>query len=260
VIAHESGVMKTTSEIISHSPSSNGGQDFTSESYSAPSGLADAAFFSDLPEDDLNGLSAMRRVRSFAKRSTIFMQGAAPTGVFVLSRGKVKLTACSAGGKTIILHIAGEGEVLGLSAVVGSTDHETSAVALDDCEMVFFQSADFLRLLAGSPAACLSAARHLARNCHAAYTQICSLGLSDSVFDKVGELLLSWAASNSEAKTALIENFLTHEEIAGMIGSSRETVTRTLRTFRERGLITINGRELVIEDLGRLRSSIRGFA
>lgn len=203
-------------------------------------------------------MTEMQRVKLFAKRSTIFMQGASPRGVFVLSQGKVKLTACSSGGKTIILHIAEKGEVLGLSAVVGSTDHETSAVALEDCEMIFFRSADFLKLLAGSPAACLSAARHLARNCQAAYTQICSLGLSDSVFDKVGELLLGWAMSNSEAETALIVNFLTHEEIAGMIGSSRETVTRTLRTFRERGLITIKGRDLIIKDLGRLRASVRG--
>lgn len=258
MIALRPDVMKTTSEIISRSDGPDAAYHSDPEFFSTSSQLPGTTFFRDLSESDLYEMNALRRAKSFSKRSTIFMQGSPATGIHVVRRGKIKLTACAADGRTMILGIAGPGTVLCLSAVLGVTDHETSAVVLEDSETDFFCSSDFLRLLRRSPTACLSAARHLASDYQTAYRQICYLGLSDSVFDKIGKLLLGWAEKHGDGNRARITNFFTHEEIAGMIGSSRETVTRALKAFRERGLLNIKGHEVEIDSIDRLRNSVRG--
>lgn len=246
--------MKTAIQIDTQAASSDGWPVGTI-SISAPRRRDHRGYFCDLPDEDLRRFKVMKLARSVPRGATLFMQGQETTGVHVLCDGKVKLTACSADGKTIIVQIAEPGEVLGLSAAIEGAEHETSAVALADCRVNYFQTTDLLRLLSGSAAASLNAARLLSRNYQVAHRQICSLGLSDSVFDKIARLLLSWAPTQNGAKCVQIDNFFTHEEIAGMIGSSRETVTRTLKTFRERGLITVNGRELLIHDAARLRAA-----
>ncbi len=246
-------MMKTAIQIDTQGVEPDG---WPAETMTTPGRRKDnGSYFCHPPEDDLRQFRVMKLVRSMPKGATLFMQGQETTGVYVLCEGKVKLTASSADGKTIIVQIAEPGDVLGLSAAIDGAEHETSAVALADCRVNYFQTADLLRLLNGSAAASLNAAKLLSRNYQVAHRQICSLGLADSVFDKIARLLLSWAPTQNGAKCVHIDNFFTHEEIAGMIGSSRETVTRTLKTFRERDLIRVSGRELVIENVARLRAA-----
>ena len=109
-----------------------------------------------------------------------------------------------------------------------------------------------LHFLAENPRACLNAARQLSRSYQTAYRQICSLGLSGSVADKLAKLFLGWAGSDKIS----IKICFTHEEIAEMIGASRETVTRALKYFREQDLITIKGDDLVITDRKKLNAMI----
>lgn len=177
----------------------------------------------------------------------------------MLCQGKVKLSTCSQEGKIIILEIAEAGDVLGLSAAVNGADHETTAEVLELCQVNYVKTSDLLRFLQSNSEACLNAARQLSRNYQTAYRQICSLGLSDSVSDKLAKLFLSWSGNgngNGVDKDVHLKNFFTHEEMAEMIGASRETVTRALKYFREQDLITLRGSDLVIHDRRRLKAVI----
>jgi CRP/FNR family transcriptional regulator len=97
-------------------------------------------------------------------------------------------------------------------------------------------------------------------NYHAAYTQVCSLGLSASVSDKLAKLFLGWCENGNGPKFTEdrihLKLSFSHEEIAEMIGTSRETVTRLLKDFRQRDLISLKGSDLYINNRKRLEDAI----
>lgn len=216
-------------------------------------------FFCDLQESTLQNLESLKISNVYPRGSVLFIEGQPSNGVYILCQGRVKLSTCSREGKVIILQIAEPGEVLGLSAVVSDSVYEATAEVVEPCQVNFVRKADFLRFLRQNADACLSAVRQLSHNYQTAHLQICSLGLSSSVADKLAKLFLGWCNANGNGNrhengngTVRLKISYTHEEIAEMIGTSRETVSRLLKTFRERKLITLKGSDLVIHDKKRL--------
>lgn len=213
-------------------------------------------FFCHLEGKDLEGFEHIKVTKAYPKGTTLFVEGQPATGVFMLCQGKVKLSTCSRDGKVIILEIAEPGDVLGLSAAINGADHETTAEVLELCQVNYVGTSDLLQFLQSNPGASLNAARQLSRNYQTAYRQICSLGLSDSVADKLANLFLGWSGNGDRGDNIHLKNFFTHEEMSEMIGASRETVTRALKCFRESGLITVKGSSLIIHDRQRLKAII----
>ena len=225
-----------------------------------------AGFFCDLKPQVLAALEALKITNTYPKGATLFTEGEDANGVYLLCKGRVKLSAYSSDGKALILRIANAGELLGLSAAIGDTPHKATAEVLENCQVNFIRKPDFLRFLREQADAGFNALRQLSSNYHAAYTQVCSLGLSSSVGDKLAKLFLGWCeATNrtggriemdrSDGRIHLKITF-SHEEIAEMIGTSRETVTRLLKDFRQRDLISLKGSDLYINDRRRLEAAI----
>lgn len=184
------------------------------------------------------------------------MEGQTADGIYMICRGKIKLSSCSRDGKIIILRIAGAGEVLGLSAVVSDLYYKVTAEVLEPCHASFIRKDDFLSLLKRNSEICLSAAKQLSHNYHTAHVQICSLGLSSSVADKLAKLFLGWCETNGNDNSVHLKMTYTQQEMAEMIGTSRETVSRLLKDFKDRKLITIKGSDLIIHDKRRLEAVI----
>lgn len=219
--------------------------------------LRSSDFFCKLPPEDLKRFESIKVPKVYPKGSMLFIEGQPSTGVYMLCQGKVKLSTGSQTGKIIILEIATAGDIVGLSSAMNGTDHDATAEVLELTQVSYIESSDLVRFLKHNPEAALKAIKQLSRNYQTAYRQICSLGLSDSVFDKLAKLFLGWSGNGSGGNGRVqLKNAYTHEEMAEMIGSSRETVTRALRYFRENDLITLKGSELVIHDRQRLRSVI----
>lgn len=216
-----------------------------------------SGFFCNLPVETLKTFSLRKITHAYPKGTTLFVEGQPANGVYVLCAGRVKLTTYSAEGRAIIVRIAEPGEVLGLSACVAGISWEASAQAVDDCQVNFVRRAEFLDLLKTSSHVALNAIRDLSLSYHRAHTQICSLGLSASVSDKLAKLFLDWyeKSDNDKADRHILMSY-THEEIAEMIGTSRETVTRVLKTFKARKLISLNGTDLHIPDKKKLAATI----
>jgi CRP/FNR family transcriptional regulator, cyclic AMP receptor protein len=214
--------------------------------------------FCDLNVETLKKLEHIKVTRVFPKGSKLFSEGQPADGVYLLCQGKVKLSTCSAEGKVIILRIAGCGEVLGLGAVIAGSEYEASAEVLELCQVNFVHRDDFTDLLKTEPDASLNAIQHLCRNYRDAHRMICSLGHSDSAVVKLAKLFLSWNPQATDAGGELhIHNPFTHEDMAEMIGTTRETVTRSLKDLRDRGLVTNRGSHLIIHDPEMLRRSVR---
>ena len=213
--------------------------------------------FCNLTEPALTDLQSIRSESPYSRGTTIFLEGQPARGVYLLCSGRVKLSTYSEQGKAIILRFAEPGELLGLSAVIASTPHEKTARAVEDCSVSFIKKRDFVDLVQKSHDATLNALRQLSRNYQKAHMQICSLGLSSSVGDKLARLLVQWC-NGGPREPARITRTHTHGEIAEMIGTSRETVTRLLNDFRDRGLITFSRAELCIPDPQRLLAAVGG--
>jgi CRP/FNR family transcriptional regulator, cyclic AMP receptor protein len=212
--------------------------------------------FCDLPNTALQAFEQMKYATAYPKGAVLFVEGQAPRGIFVLCKGRVKLSICSTDGKTLILKIAEAGEVLGLSATLSGKPYELTAETIDSCQINFVKREDFMRFLRDHSEACLRVAEQLSDKYNAACREIRSLGLSHSAAEKLAKLLLEWTNKNGEANKTepRVKLALTHEEIAQMIGTSRETVTRLFAELKKKQVVQSKGSTLVIKNKAALKA------
>ena len=212
--------------------------------------------FCEISGPSLQAFEQIKYATAYPKGAVLFVEGQAPRGVFVLCKGRVKLSICSTDGKTLILKIAEPGEVLGLSATVAGKPYELTAETIDPCQVNFVKREDFQRYLREHGDACLRVAEQLSEKYNNACHEVRSLGLSHSAGEKLAKLLLEWTSRNGEAakQEPRLKLALTHEEIAQLIGASRETVTRTLSEFKRQRTIELNGSTLVLRNRPALES------
>jgi CRP/FNR family transcriptional regulator, cyclic AMP receptor protein len=215
-------------------------------------------YFCDFESELISEFEALKYATVFPKGAVLFVEGQSPRGVFMVCNGRVKLTTCSSDGKALITRIAEGGEILGLGATVSGKPYMVTAETLVPSQINFIRREDFLRFLKENGRACLRVAEHLSNNYHNAFEQVRSLGLSHSASEKLAKLMLEWCAKSGKEtdKGISLKLTLTHEEIAQIIGSSRETVTRLLGDFKNRQLIQIKGSTLIIRNLPALQTMV----
>jgi CRP/FNR family transcriptional regulator len=208
--------------------------------------LREDRLFCTLSQPALKALQQIKATAVYPKGALLCLEGQPPRGAFVLCTGRAKLSTTSAEGKSIILRVADPGEVLGLTAVMANTPYEATVETLEPTQANFISQADFLRFLEKYPDVGMKVARQLTHNCQCAYEEIRSLGLSTSAPEKIAKLLLKWAehpltAPKKKAGEVAVRVTLTQEEIAQFVGTSRETVSRTLGDFKKKGWLRITG-------------------
>ena len=210
--------------------------------------------FCDLPTSALQAFENITYPTAYPDGAILFVEGQAPRGIFVLCKGRVKLSLSASDGKTLILNIAEPGEVLGLSATISGKPYELRAETVDPCQLNFVKREDFLRFLKDHVDACLKAAEQLGEKYNNTCRELRSLGLSHSAGEKLAKLLLEWSYKNGQAskQEPRLKLSLTHEEIAQMIGTSRETVTRVFADWRQRQIVKGTGSTLVIRNKATL--------
>jgi len=211
-------------------------------------------FFCALSRASVEALDQTKHASCFPEGSVVFLEGQEARGVYILCQGRAKLMTTNADGKSLILKIAEPGEILGLHSCISGRPHEVTVETLQPSQLTFVRRDDLLRLLNEHPDACLSAASHLANDCQAAYEVIRSIGLSHSVSEKLARLLLQWSSDGRVSDGAIrLKIALTHEEMAQLIGTSRETVTRTLSEFKKQRVLELTGSTLVIRNKAALQ-------
>ncbi len=215
-----------------------------------------AHIFCDLPAAALQTFETIKYATAYPKGAVLFVEGQAPRGIFVLCRGRVKLSICASDGKTLILKIAEAGEVLGLSATVSGTPYELTAETLDPCQVNFVKREDFQRLLREHSEACLHVAEQLSDKYNAACREIRAVGLPHSATERLAKLLCDWSTQNGEAAKAepRLKLALSHDEMAQMIGTSRETVTRLFADLKKRHIVEKKGSTLRIRNKTALKA------
>src|SRR5208282_6591944 len=213
--------------------------------------------FCDLPPTVADALEQETLTTTYPTGAVLFAEGQAPRGVFIVRRGRVKLSVCGSEGRTLILRIADPGCPLGVAAAVSGRTYEATAETQEPCEISFLRQTDLLRLMRLHGELALWVTQHISQDYASTCREIRDLILSDSASEKLARLLVGWldqnSASNHPSQMKLV---LTHEEIGQMIGTSRETVSRLFAGFKKQRLIQQSGSTLVIPNRVALESLI----
>lgn len=219
--------------------------------------LHNSTFFCTLAQESVQALDHLKHSTCYPEGSVVFLEGQEARGVYVLCQGRAKMMTTNADGKSLILKIAEPGTILGLHSVISGKPHEVTVETLQPSQLAYVRREDFLRFLNEHGDACLRAAEHLARDCQSAYEVIRSIGLSHSVSEKLARLLLQWSTDGRVVDGVIrMKLALTHEEMAQLIGTSRETVTRSLSEFKRNRVLELNGSTLLIKNKAALEKLV----
>lgn len=215
--------------------------------------------FCNLPPAAVQRLAAITSPSSYPKGATLFVEGQEGRGVFILCAGRVKLSTSSIDGKTLIARLSEPGEVLGLPSTVTATPYELTAEVVEPTQANFVSAHDFLNFLREFGEVALRVAQQLGQTYHTALAEMRTIGLSHSAEEKLARFILDMTADQKPEKGIVkVKLSLTHEEIAQMIGTSRETVTRVFASFRKKNLLVVKGATLTLRDRPGLERIVEG--
>lgn len=203
--------------------------------------------FCSLGDDARKFLESESITVEYPRGTVLFREGDECRGVFVVCSGKVKVSVTSREGRTMILRIADGGDVLGMSAALSGEPFEVTAEALEPSRVRVLHLKSLQCLLHQYSEAGICVAKALAEDYKAAFDDARRLALPETPAGRLAQLLLDWAAEAKAAgATPTITMALTHEELASMTATTRETITRTLSRFRKEKLISIRGVALTL--------------
>jgi CRP/FNR family cyclic AMP-dependent transcriptional regulator len=204
-----------------------------------------ADWFCNLSPQALSEYDALGMHMMVPPGSTLFFEGQAPRGISVLCSGHVKLTTSSRDGKTLLVRIAKPGDVLGLSAALSDTPYEITAQAIEPVQIKSFQRQDFLRFLERHIEGSMHASRMLNEEYRNALSDATRLALSVSISGRVARLFLQMVAEHDDTDSHFTLS-LTHGDLASMLGTTRESVTRVVNEMKRKGIIAIKGTSVTI--------------
>lgn len=195
--------------------------------------------------------NASSRTRVLARGTVLFAEGDPARGVYILRKGTAAVSVCSSEGRVIILRLARAGEVLGLNCVLGNSFYDTTVKTLAPCCIDFMSRDELIKFIERSQAGATALLRLLGRE----LTQLTERTRSLLLPQTASARLANWLLEGSR-ESKRIEKVFTQEDIAQMIGSSRETVTRSLTALRRRNIIQITSDSLIIRDRRALENML----
>lgn len=206
-----------------------------------------------VPERDLVALAQASRERSYPAGQVILRQDAPGDAMYIVIEGRVKVVLIGEDGREVILSVLGPGAVFGEMSLLDDEPRSAHVIAMSQCVVMTLYRGAFHERLRASPDLCLAMLAALSTRLRRADERIRALSLLD-VNGRVAHLLLQQSA---DAGGDTFPRRLTHQNMAELIGASRETVSRTLRHLSDRGVISIQGRQVTIRDRAALEAAVR---
>jgi CRP-like cAMP-binding protein len=221
--------------------------------------LSRVSIFEGVPADELAVLAGSARALSCAAGSVIVSREEEGESLYVIASGRVKVVLYGETGREVILSILREGEFFGEMSLLDQQPRSANVVALEDSQLLSLGRGAFQAHLAAYPSTALAVLAELSRRLRRADEVIGDLALLD-VYARVARAVRDLALRSGEPVDdgLLVRERPTQQELAGLIGTSRETVSRALSDFARRGLLEMNGKQLLVRPgflrLGELTS------
>ncbi|MFH1009247.1 MAG: Crp/Fnr family transcriptional regulator [Candidatus Latescibacterota bacterium] len=217
--------------------------------------LRRVTLFSGLKEEELAALVEVTVRKTFQKHSVILLAEEEGNSLFIIQKGKVKVSILSEDGREIVLSILGEGEFFGEMSLLDGLPRSATVIALEDTEALVLRREELLRLIEQSPQIAIKLMAQLTIRLRKTDLKVEGLALLD-VAGRVASAVLQLGVDEGEetAEGLIIHNHPTQQLLANMTGSSRETVSRVLNRLRKAGYMASRGGDWIIlreEDMRR---------
>jgi len=223
----------------------------------ALSSLRRVPLFEALPEDKLAVLEAAAQRRSFRRGDIVFHKGDDGTSLFLILEGQVRIVLLSESGDEALLGVLDSGDFFGELALIDQQPRSATIVASEPTETLVLHRDDFLAFLRGTPEVAVDMLRILSQRLREADSFI-----EDAIFlDVPGRLAkklleLAEAYGRPSAEGTVIGLRLTQQELATMVGATRESVNKHLRAYRARGILDLDRQHIVIRKPHELQRRI----
>lgn len=211
--------------------------------------------FAGLNDDELDEIAALTLERKYQKGRIIFVEGEPGEAIYFLKSGLIKVTKQDREGREHTLHYVNPGDVFAEVVLFDAGGYPATAEVVEDAEVGLIRNRDMDRVLIKNPGMTLEMLKIMARRLRNAQQQIMDLALKDTTRRLAG-LLLKLSEEHGVARDngVLIGIPLTNQELANLIGTSRETVNRILSEFRRRKAITIIKQEGIVVNKTKLET------
>jgi len=207
--------------------------------------LRTVSLFSSVAEEQLRLLATVVSRRSATRGSIIMAAGDPTDSLYIILSGRFKVMMSDADGKEVILSILGPGEFFGEMGLIDDNPRSASVVAIEPCELLVITRRDFKKCMAENAEMAMAVMRGLVRRLREADRKIGSLALLD-VYGRVARLLLDMAETVDGQK--MVTKRLPKQDIAKMIGASREMVSRVMKDLQTGGFIEMRGSTILLRD------------
>ena len=218
--------------------------------------LRNVPIFTDLSDSDLNRIASKMVSRDYEKGQMILLEESTGETFFIITSGTVKVTRLSDDGREVILALLGESDFFGEMSLLDGEGRSANIVANEDAEVMTLSRRDFLEYLETYPKIAIALLEELAVRIRKSDQQIESLSLSDSE-QRIGITLIRLAEEGGTIKRGdvTVQNLPYQQDIANMAGTSRETVSRTLKLLEDKKLVKRNGSDITIFNFNTFRQS-----
>jgi CRP-like cAMP-binding protein len=213
--------------------------------------LLSTFLFNSFTEKEIALLSPSLSLKKVRKGGQIFPEGLEASAFFVIISGKVKVYKLSPDGKEHTLHIQGPGDLVAEAAIFDSMAYPASCAALEDSTLVRVSRETFIRLLEGHPELSLKMMSAYSKRLRQFVSKIEELSMKDIRSRLAGYLVVN---SKAEKGVATCRLKYSKKELASLLGTIPETLSRALSFLKQRGLITEKDKSIVIPDPEKLRS------
>ncbi|MDE0587068.1 MAG: Crp/Fnr family transcriptional regulator [Candidatus Marinimicrobia bacterium] len=218
--------------------------------------LRNVPIFTALSDSDLNRIASKMVSRDYEKGQMILLEESTGETFFIITSGTVKVTRLSDDGREVILALLGESDFFGEMSLLDGEGRSANIVANEDAEVMTLSRRDFLEYLETYPKIAIALLEELAVRIRKSDQQIESLSLSDSE-QRIGITLIRLAEEGGTIKRGdvTVQNLPYQQDIANMAGTSRETVSRTLKLLEDKKLVKRNGSDITIFNFNTFRQS-----
>ena len=220
--------------------------------------VRNATLFAGLDEEATSALMKFMKPRSLRRGTVLFNEGDAGDELYIVSTGKLKVGRESADGRENLLSVIGPGEIIGELSLFDPGPRSTTATAVSQTELLSLKHEDLMSWLTERPQAGMNLLKALAQRLRRTNITVGDLVFSD-VPGRVAKALLDLAERFGKPASdgVLVAHDLTQEELAQLVGASRETVNKALADFASRGFIRLEARAVVILDMERMKHRAR---
>ncbi len=201
--------------------------------------------FGAFPEEQLRALATMVTRRSVGRGAVIMRAGDPTDALYIVISGRLKVMMGEADGKEVILALLGAGEFFGEMGLVDDGPRSATVLAIEPCELLSVSKQAFKKCLAENLDVAMAVLRVLTRRLREADRKIGSLAMLD-VYGRVARLLLDMSENVNGEK--VVTRRLPKQDIAKMIGASREMVSLVMKDLQTSGYIEVRGSTIVLRD------------